>query len=136
MAWLVQSAKDEGVFEMDRLNLSQCTIRLEFSKNALCGIAVHKQPLQSLDLRQRREHHKVPEGALYEYVLLNDRIYKENVQRRCEVEGVSIVFLLFERGNGENWDAVEETVWGEMEIQRFLNSSELKDIVTLKEQPR
>lgn len=81
---------------------------------------VRKQSRRDLSAAQVSVYATSEYGTLHEHTFPDGAVYRENVQRRRSEGENTVSFLFLERGSGECWDALEETIWSAKEMDNYL----------------
>lgn len=81
---------------------------------------VRKQPLRKLSEAKRETLRVINDCEISRYTFSDGMVYQEQVQAKMRRNSEEVLFLVLEKGSGEHWDTLEETVWTQKEMERYL----------------
>lgn len=102
-----------------KLERSERTSYIE-NKEEWFGSTARKKPHRDMSAARVEVYQSLIGCVLHRYIFPDGTIYKENVQARRRGNIDTVSFLVLERGSGENWDSLEESVWSEREIETYM----------------
>ena len=101
------------------LERSERTSYIE-NKEEWFGSTARKKPRRDLGEARVEEYQNVNGCALHRYIFPDRTIYKENIQARQQGNVDTVSSLVLEKGSGDNWDWLEESVWSQREMDAYM----------------